>query len=150
MIFFFSKNLDALGAVAVKSIEFSMQTETPFVNLTVPKNYLLNNYKVITDSQYVSKYDNRINKLRKGAEDELIQVDIKTKKSAKPIVEKKQNEFLHSTQSFANQESPLSIESSSSGPEIIDVEVPSYLTEPIQYPPMHIFVNLKKKTLKHF
>ena len=123
-----------MGLVAVKPIEFSIETETPYINLGVPKNYILNNYKYVSDSQYVPKFESRIQKLRKGAEDELIQVDIKANKKPVAIVEEKLNKD-------SNEESTLGSEKTIVGPKIIDLEVPSYLTEPIEYPPLHIFVS---------
>ena len=122
-----------MGLVAVKPIEFTIQTETPYINLGVPKNYILNNYKYVSDSQYVPKFESRINKLRKGAEDELIQVDIKANKKPAVVIKENLNKDI-------NGESPVGDENTVTGPKIVDLEAPSYLTEPIEYPPLHIFV----------
>ena len=125
-----------MGLVAVKPIEFSIKTETPYVNLGVPKNYTLNNYKHIADSQYVPKFENRISKLRKGAEDELIQVDIKTSNKPTTVTESRKESAVESDNTVTT-----------SSPMIIDLEAPSYLTQPIEYPKLHIFVRLNNKIL---
>lgn len=65
--------LDSLGPVAVKPIEFQINLPVPYVNLAVPVNYKLNSYKPITENNYVPRHENRVFKLRTGAEDELIQ-----------------------------------------------------------------------------
>lgn len=148
--------MDALGLVAVKPIEFSIKTETPYVNLAVPKYYKLNDYNVITETKYVSKFENRINKLRKGAEDELIQVDTSSKSNSTKVDKKAEklaeradflrnhsskidlNEIVKDNKETVTTESV--VESDSSGPQIIDLEAPAFLAQPIEYPPMHIFV----------
>lgn len=119
--------LDSLGPVAVKSIDFHLKAQIPFVNLAVPVCYKLNNYKQMDENNYVPIHEKRLMSLRKGAEDELTQIDtsliktnktetkVKIKEEAKPVKE---------------------------STKIIDLVPLKQLSEPCDYSPMHIFVIL--------
>lgn len=123
--------------VAVKSIDFQMPTETPFLNLAVPIQYKLNSYKDLAENNYIPRHENRIMKLRTGAEDELSQVS--SSFSSKLIA------FKDSQQGFKKNvnrgEEDASKSESQTTTSIIDISPGKNLSEPVDYPPLHIFVS---------
>jgi hypothetical protein len=138
-----------LGHVAVKPIEFKIKSPTPFINLATPILYKLNSYKMVHDSQYVSKFENRLSKLRTGAEDELTQIDstlIETEKTSRKVEEPIKEE---SNQEFRADASPATLnkqnltdetETSIKNKKIIDLNPSKKLSQPNEYSSMHIFV----------
>ena len=61
--------LDSLGQVAVKSLDFHIKDQIPYIGLAVPVCYKLNNYKKVEENNYVPVQEKRLFTLRKGAED---------------------------------------------------------------------------------
>lgn len=110
--------LDSLGCVAVRPLEFQIQSETPYLNLAVPVLYKLNSYKPSLENYFVPKHESRIQKLRVGAEDELTQID--SVPSAK-------------TKSKTQTEQTTT--------QILDLNPSKELSQPPQFHPLHIFVN---------
>ena len=139
--------MDSLGAVAVKPIEFHIKAQIPFVDLAVPICYKLNEYQIHSENNYIPKYENRLFKLRSGAEDELTQIDAII---IRPNVAISAKSHTKSNQNVdkSNQMSATTHSTSSSSPlakyetQIIDLTPSKQLSEPLDYSPMHIFVNL--------
>jgi len=120
-------NLDSLGQVAVKSIDFHIKEQIPYINLAVPVCYKLNNYKKCEENNYVPVHEKRLFTLRKGAEDEVTQIDsnvIKANAVNTTTLKKKEN-----------QETPVKETT-----KVIDLVPLKELSEPCDYPSMHIFV----------
>lgn len=139
--------LDSLSTVAVKPIEFQVISPVPYINLTTPICYKLNLYNELSGSNFVSKFENRINKLRSGAEDELTQIDSISKKNERAktnsTVRATDNKSNHSNKTESYQKSAnLSENQSVHSHEtaIIDLTPAKNLSEPTEYPPIHIFV----------
>lgn len=127
--------------MAVKPIEFQIQTETPYINLAVAVNYKLNAYKPTYENNYVPKHESRLFKLRTGAEDELTQIDsipiapVQNSKNPKQF-----ESAAHSTPTDLKTFRPIT--SNDVKPtQIIDLVPSKQLSEPVEYSPMHIFVN---------
>ena len=94
-------------------------------------NYKLNNYKRDIVNTFVSKHETRLFALRKGAEDELTQIDHSLLKIIKPqkIAELNWDKKVDIPSGIANET------------QIIDLVPSPQLSKPIEYSPMHIFVN---------
>ncbi len=141
--------MDSLGLVAVKPIEFKIKSPTPFINLATPVLYKLNSYKMIHENQYVSKFENRLSKLRTGADDELTQIDSslinaenKAKKVEEPFKEElKQEKNVQLPMPMTNSEN-ITDESINRNKKIIDLIPSKKLSQPSEYSAMHIFVIL--------
>ena len=123
--------LDSLGSVAVKPIEFYVQAQVPYSNLALQMNYKLNSYKKDPINKFVSKHETRLFSLRKGAEDELTQIDKSLLKISKPL--KKAG--------FLSDKKVDILSGVSNETQIIDLIPSPQLSKPIEYSPMHIFVN---------
>ncbi len=159
--------LDSLGMVAVKPIEFQIKLETPFIDLATPIHYKLNSYKQLTHNNYVARHENRLLKLRTGAEDELTQITtdivpqppslatqtpISTKISAN--IQSRDIGLMSSQQTQRNLKSgttaiydKLSSVSNVNNDNqkvstttIIDLKPSKKLAIPVDYSPLHIFV----------
>lgn len=115
--------LDSLGPVATKSIDFNIKAQTPFINLAVPVCYKLNNYKKVDENNYVPIHEKRLMQLRRGAEDELTQIDSNLINKTEPKTKLKESQ-----------------EKVKETTKIIDLVPLKQLSEPCEYPPMHIFV----------
>lgn len=144
--------LDSLGLVAVKPIEFQIKLETPFINLATPIVYKLNSYKQLTQNNYIAKHENRLLKLRTGAEDELTQIttDIapppesiifQTPVSSAVINQVRDVGLMPSQQTQRNISS-ISNNQKASTTTIIDLKPSKKLSLPVDYSPFHIFVRL--------
>lgn len=145
--------LDSLGQVAVKPIEFQIKTATPYANLNVPVLYKLNEYKPLTENNYVPKYENRVLKLRCGAEDELTKFDSVQYARLLPAkdADKTFNESVDESKTKSKHVAEPAVETSRAqmaqqaqpeGPQIIEFKPLKDLHQPFDYPPMHIFVRL--------
>ena len=144
--------LDSLGMVAVKPIEFRITSPIPYINLATPVLYKLNSYKTLNESQYVSKFENRLSKLRTGAEDELTQMDATlieeeiTNRNVEiysvPLKEELTHAHHLATTSTSNKQNTISDETSIKNKKIIDLIPSKKLSEPSEYSAMHIFVIL--------
>jgi hypothetical protein len=155
--------LDSLGMVAVKPIEFQIKLETPFINLATPINYKLNSYKQLTHNNYVARHENRLLKLRTGAEDELTQIT--TDIAAPPPSVTMQTPVLtkisvnHDVGLMSSQQTQRNLKSGVtalydklssvsnvnnnqkvSSTTIIDLKPSKKLALPVDYSPLHIFV----------
>lgn len=119
--------------VNANSIEFSIDVQIPYLNLAIPKQYELNDYKIKIDNSYVNKYESRIGNLRKGAQDELIEIDIG--KKIEPIKLEQEDEIKEKNEEISEQMETTSF-------QIIDVETPMDLLKEDDYHPMHIFVRV--------
>ena len=104
---------------------------------------------MVHDSQYVSKFENRLSKLRTGAEDELTQIDstlIETEKTSRKIeepIKEESNQGIHADASQPtsnNQNLTDETETSIKNKKIIDLTPSKKLSEPNEYSAMHIFV----------
>jgi hypothetical protein len=156
--------LDSLGMVAVKPIEFQIKLETPFINLATPIHYKLNSYRQLTQNNYVAKHENRLLKLRTGAEDELTQITtdispppptitmqtpVSTKISANQsrdmgmmASQQTQRNLKSSTTAIYDKLSSVSNNNQKvSSTTIIDLKPSKKLALPVDYSPLHIFVN---------
>jgi hypothetical protein len=67
--------LNSLGNVAVKKNIFNTEKTIPYARLASAMTFKINNYKLTNRDIYQPIYNKRIEKLRHGAEDELLQVD---------------------------------------------------------------------------
>jgi hypothetical protein len=130
------KRLDALGYVATRPIEFSLNVEIPYATLVIPQNYKLNSYETSKDTFYVPKYEERISKLRTGAVDEYMSADFQ------PLIEqiKEQKNIVNKTRRIAFTDT-IDQEEALLQPKVIDLAPPLYLAEPVEYPDMTIFVS---------
>ena len=140
--------------VAVKPIEFVIKSPTPYINLTTPVLYKLNAYKIIHENQYISKFENRLSKLRRGAEDELTQIDstLVEKDNINRKVENSHEEVASSGEKSNLNKSAVSASTSSKQKtleeanskdvvkKIIDLIPSKQLSTPSEYSSMHIFV----------
>lgn len=145
--------LESLGAVAVKPLDFDVPIETPYIDLAIPVNYKLNAYRPLFDSTYVPKYEQRLQKLRSGAEDELTHQTTTTTTTTAARSMSSHSKSTMSTKQQDNQsisvgqpktvsETPSTELADRSAPRIVDLVPGKYLTEPVEYPPMHIFVSI--------
>jgi hypothetical protein len=113
--------LDSLGAVAVRSIEMSAPTRTPYIDLVVPLTYKLNEYRPDKyDLEHVPVQEHRLLNLRCGSEDELDML-----RHEHPESIKRDNQ----------------LQQDKSG--IIDFISSGEVDKPIDYPLLHIFVIFK-------
>ena len=126
--------LDSLGAVAVKTIDFDVPHETPYIGLAIPVNYKLNSYRALSESSYVPKFEQRWAKLRLGAEDELSHHQVVAKSVEKTTTTSK-SEPTKVVASTSRENTVVSQQ-----PKIVDLVPGKHLSEPIEYPPFHIFV----------
>lgn len=124
--------LDSLGLVAVKPIDFDAATaavagtDMPYINLTVAVQYKLNSYAPLeASSTYVPRFEQRLAKLRIGAEDEL--------------------SYFYPGDVGQASSSPST--SARSVPKIIDLEPGKHLSEPVEYPPFYVFVCIRIKKI---
>lgn len=120
--------LDSLGHVAVKPIEFKIKMPTPLVQLTTPVLYKLNCYKEINENRYISRFENRISKLRSGAEDELMTIDSTTTTTTTLVTEISVKE--------EEQTKPAEL---AKNKKIVDLTPSPHLSLPQEYSAMHIF-----------
>jgi hypothetical protein len=147
--------LDSLGMVAVKPIEYQVPVEVPFISMAIPVNYKLNAYRPFTDNYYVPKHEGRILKLRMGAEDELTQIDTL---SIMPVAaaDKHEKHEPHAPKSSRKEaahkhkvrEEPKVVaqpEATVHQTQIVDLKPSKWLCEHVEYPPIHIFVNINSK-----
>ena len=134
--------LDSLGTVATKPIEFQVKSPVPYINLTTPICYKLNLYNELSGTSFVSKFENRISKLRTGAEDELTQIDsIKKNERVKTNSTVRQHAIESKAESYKKSPESQSIHShEDKTTAIIDLVPSKHLSEPTEYPAIHIFV----------
>ena len=139
--------LDSLGAVAVKPVEFHIKAQIPFVDLAVPIWYKLNEYKVENENNYIPKHENRLFRLRTGAEDELTQIDSNMIRPTKDTANKNPAMSAQSKKVTMEKSTKSLSASTGSKPEtqIIDLVPSKQLSEPVDYSPMHIFVFISFK-----
>lgn len=122
-------------------MEFNVQSEIPYINLAVPVLYKLNFYKPTYENIYVPMHDNRLFKLRNGAEDELTQIDsinnkLATSKEKEDLSHVKSSSFkIKDVKSFRASTSLENVLS-----QIIDLKPAKQLVEPLDNNPLHIFV----------
>jgi hypothetical protein len=105
--------------------------------MSVPVNYKLNDYKSFTDNFYVPKFENRIMKLRSGAEDELTQIDSMSIIMPVSNKDKSKKETLSNNESGINNNKK---DAEAHFAQIIDLKPSKQLSQPVEYPPIHIFV----------
>lgn len=123
-------NLDSLGLVATKSIDFHIKPQIPFINLAVPVCYKLNEYKKVEDNNFVPVFEKRLISLRKGAEDELTQIDSNLKTSTSEA-DKQSLDMKQEEKEIVHEKT-----------KIIDLVPLKQLSEPCEYSAMHIFVSV--------
>ncbi len=150
--------LDSLGMVAVKPLEYHVPVEVPFISMAIPVNYKLNAYKPFTDNYYVPKHEERVGKLRMGAEDELTQIDtlsIMPIAAEKPRLEQDEPHAAKSSRKEASFKNKIKEEPKAEKPEtavhqtqIVDLRPSKWLCEHVEYPPIHIFVNINLISMK--
>jgi hypothetical protein len=131
--------LDALGYVAVRPIEFTLNTQIPYSTLATPQNYKLNDYKPSKNAYYVPKHENRAMKLRTGAADEYMPADFQPHTT---VQTNKPKTIVNKTRGIKFAD--LNNQADTSVPQIIDLSPPAYLAQPIEYPEMTIFVSCSK------
>lgn len=104
---------------------------------------------MIHENQYVSKFENRLSKLRTGADDELTQIDStlinaenKATKTEEPFKEElKQEKNVQLPMPMTNSEN-ITDELINRNKKIIDLIPSKKLSQPSEYSAMHIFVIL--------
>lgn len=140
--------LDSLGTVAVKSLDFDAPAETPYIGLAIPVQYKLNSYNSLIESNYVPKYEQRLQKLRTGAEDELTHQTTARRTSIQTKTGGEKSNKTDPGKQANLEKSQTSKATSEPTTRIFDLVPGKHLTEPIEYPPMHIFVSLEINTRK--
>jgi hypothetical protein len=124
--------LDSLGSVAVKTIDFYVPIEVPYINLAVPVQYKINAYRPLFENNYVPKHEHRLGKLRTGAEDELSQIESAV---VETIIKRPSHKSIQSSPAVTTEAKTTEAN------RIVDLTPAKELHEPIDYPTMHVFVS---------
>ena len=133
--------LDSLDTVAARPLEFSVKASIPFASLAIPVTYRLNGYgRGESARAYVARHEGRWLSLRRGAEDELTQIDAGLVERMAPEKEEEEEEEEASQPLDGRVEVAIK-DGNEAGAKIIDLEPSHQLSEPVEYSPMHIFVS---------
>jgi len=119
-----------------------MPVETPYINLAIPVHYKLNSYRPLFESSYVPRYEQRLVKLRVGAEDELSHQILNTStRVEKPSRKENQTKTAKGLNSEKTAVEADTAKTATEATKVIDLVPGKHLSEPFEYPPMHIFVS---------